>query len=172
MKKKKSNKTTILVCIFVSLAIIGICLGIFGAVRIFNRDLVYDEAIIACDDKDYSSYIKKTEVQTPGNEYINSQIEIYKRAIDRAREAGDSYSVGKLMEEYNQLLQTQAQTKTTETKYDYSEVDKAKQKCYSLADKQKESSFIVGSVLFIVGGVLFIAGSITALVIGLKPKRH
>ena len=169
-KKNNNKKRYIMLSIMLVIGIVGAICSIIGASKLLNRGIAYDEAIIACDDKNYSSYVKTTEVETPGNEYINQQIETYRRAIENAKNDGNATAVGMLMEEYNNLLQTQAQTKTTHTEYDYSEVEKAKSKCYSLARKQRDSSFTSGLIWAIVGGVLLLVGVVGSIYTGFKIK--
>lgn len=171
-KKKKQKKNPVLPVIFSIIGIVCIPIIIYGALSIFNRGVIYDEEIIACDDKDYSSYIKKKEYETPGNENINNQIEIYKQAIQEAANDDDYYSMGKLIEDYNKLLALQSQTKTTDTVYDYSGVSKAKGKCYSLATKHKETALIIGIVCLVLGCVLLATDVVAARFVLFKAKKH
>lgn len=152
-KHKKNNKLAYYAVLLLIIAF-GVGLVIFGLTGLLNLNLAYEKAKIACDDRDYSSYIKKKETQTPGNENINQQIEMYKRAMDNARAAGDYSAYGQLNEEYTRLLALQAQTSTTNVSYDYSEVNKAKTKCYSLADEQKNVDRVKAIILLSIGGVV------------------
>lgn len=154
--KNKSN-TTFMVIKYVTLSVLliaGIGVAIFGLVKLSGADIEYDEAIIRCDDKDYSSYVKTITTSTPGNEEINRQIELYKKALENAAYADDYYAYGQLNAEYQRLLLLQSQTSTTNTSYDYTEADKAKSKCKNLAYKQKEADKKTGLICSIIGGIL------------------
>ena len=159
MSKHKKNSKWVYYAVLSLIIAFGVGLVIFGLTSLLNLNLAYEKAKVACDDRDYSSYIKKKETQIPGNENINQQIEMYKRAMDNARAAGDYSAYGQLNEEYTRLLALQAQTSTTSVSYDYSEVDKAKTKCYSLADEQKNVDRVKAIILLSVGGAVLI-GSI------------
>ena len=75
--------------------------------------------------------------------------------MDRAKSAGDTSAFGQLWEKYNQLLVTQSQTKTIDEVKDYSEANKAKDKCYKLAQDQKNADFVKSVWLLAIGGGIF-----------------
>lgn len=158
-KKKKKLNMGIMITKYVGLsivALVGIGLLIFGISKTSGAELELEKALVACDDKDYSSYVEKTTNSTPGNDEINNQIDRYKRAMDRAMEANDYESYGKLNEEYQRLLALQSQTSTTSTSYDYTEADKAKERCRTLAAKQKIADENTSKILMGVGAALSI----------------
>lgn len=176
MAKKKKPNMGLMVAKYVGLsivALVGIGLLVFGIVKVSNADIELDKALIACDDKDYSSYVKTVTNSTPGNSEINDQIKRYKGAMDRAMEAKDYVSYGKLNEEYQRLLAMQSQTSTINTSYDYSEADKAKEKCRTLAAKQKISDENFGKTIMIVGVVLSVVSiSLVVLFATLDHKKY
>lgn len=158
-KQKKSSKKAIPYIIMALVCLIGIIFSFMGAIGLLNLNLAHEKEKVKCDEKDYSAYVKKTETQTPGNENINRQIDLYKRAMDNALEAGDYNAYGQLNDEYTKMLTLQAQTSTTNVSYDYSEAEKAKSKCYSLAEEQKNIDR-VKSIIFLSVGASALAGSI------------
>lgn len=177
MEKEKSGgniKKGNIIAICIAMAIILVCsmaAAIYGGVKLLSLDVDHEKAIIDCDDKDYSSYVKHTQRTVPGNDNINSQLETTKRAMQSAQDSNDASSFGRLWDEYNRLLQLQAQTSTTYDDYDYSEADNAKDKCYKLAEKQTESNRTI-SIVFIVIGSIGVVISTSALIAALvwKPK--
>ena len=171
MKKKKSTVNRNILVASICIGAVSLCGLIFGLFSFSNVDLMYQSDIIACDDKDYSSYIKYDAVSTPGNSEINAQIDTLKRAMDNARNAGDSVAFGQLYEMYTDLLKTQSQTSTTNTSYDYSEVEKAKKKCYSLATTQKESNRLRSIIISTIGLVLLVLATAVAIYNWMKTSK-
>ena len=171
MKKKKSTVNRNILVASICIGAVSLCGLVFGLFSLSNVDLVYQSDIITCDDKDYSSYIKYDTVSTPGNSEINAQIDTLKRAMDNARNVGDSVAFGQLYEKYTDLLKTQSQTSTTNTSYDYSEVEKAKKKCYSLATSQKESNKLRSIVISTVGLVLLVLATAVAIYNWVKTSK-
>ena len=171
MKKKKSTVNRKILITSICVGAVSLCVLIFGLFSFSNVDLMYQSDIIACDDKDYSAYIKYDTVSTPGNSEINAQIDTLKRAMDDARNAGDNVAFGQLYEMYTDLLKTQSQTSTTNTSYDYSEAEKAKKKCYSLATSQKESNRLRGIIISTVGLVLLVLATAVAIYNWVKTSK-
>ena len=169
--KKKNKKTVWAIVAFSVIGLVGLVALVLGIVRVFTRDLAYEKDIAACDDKDYSSYIKVTEIEIPGNEYINKQIDIIWGAIQSVIDDNNVLAFGQLYEKYTELLAIQSQTKTIDKISDYSEAENAKNKCYTLADKQKESSLIWGIVFLSIGVALMIVDTKIYFKF-LKPKTH
>lgn len=169
-KSKKKQNTTVLVLKYVGLSVaffIAASVAVFGIVKMSGNGIEYDKAIIECDSKDYSSYVKTITTSTPGNAEINNQIELYKRAMESAKEANDYAAYGQLNAEYQQLLRVQAQTSTTNTSYDYTEADKAKENCKKLAKKQKESDEQTGLTCALSGGIIAIILLFSIVVFGI-----
>lgn len=159
---KKANKKPNVALMIVKYAIlsvfflVGVGVAIFGAIKRANVDFEFDKAIISCDDKDYSSYVKSETITTPGNTEINNQIEVYKNAMENAKNANDTVAYGQLNAEYQRLLSLQTQTSESLVVYDYSEADKAKENCKTLAGKQKEMDTQIATACLLVGGILAI----------------
>lgn len=173
-KKKSSNNTKKIVgySIISGVFIFGVVFCILGLVKLLNYELYYEEDRSACDEKDYSSLIKKTEVEVFGNDNINNQVELYKNAMKKAADANDVDAFAQLQQKYNELLLIQSQTKSTDTAYNYEEVNKAKSKCYKLASTKKDSNKLKGTIFSAIGLVAII-GSITALIIfNNTQKKH
>ena len=171
-KRKKNTKNIIIYTLVVLIMIIGGCLSIVGAIKLANLELNYEKDKVACDDKDYSSYVKYKETSTPGNANINSQLEILKTAMENARQANDGPAFEYLWNQYNQMLALQSQTSTKSGYYDYSEANEAKDKCYSLAEKQKESNKNSGLILVSVGCALVILSLGVGLIYWRVGKKH
>lgn len=177
MKKKLSRKKTWGKTLGISLVIVIILgLGVltYGVWGLLNLDLTYEKDKLSCDGQDYSAYIEYIRTEKPGNDNINSQLKIVSDALDLARDAGDATAVAQLWEKYNELLALQAQTSTSEGHYDYSKVETAKQKCYSVALKQKESNQMKGIFCTSAGLVLIIvSGTILYVTFrNRKPKKR
>lgn len=173
MKKTRKNFKAILTwAIIGGCIVIGLISIVIGAIKLFNYGILYEEEKSACENKDYSSYVKKIETVKIGNENINNQIKLYKDAMQRAADANDSQAFGQLMEKYNELLAMQAQTKTTEVSYDYSGVDEAKNNCVALANKHKDLNMIKGIVFTSVGGFILLASTIAGLIVSIKVKKQ
>lgn len=176
MKKNKKNNKIINILKY-SLTgmfmIAGFIVFVVGLSIYMNLDLSYDKAKIKCDDKDYSSYVKYTETTTPGNEKINRQLEVIEQTLQSSIQANDTGAMEYWWKQYNDMLALQSQTSTTTGHYDYSEADKAKQKCYSLAEKQKDSDRTNGIVLLSVGcGIFVISAGVLVYLIVSGIKKH
>jgi hypothetical protein len=176
IKKRNKNKPNIVLMLvkyigLSSFLIVGICIAAFGLIKRAGVGLEYDKAVIECDSKDYSSYVKTITKSSPGNEEINNQIERYKRAMNNALEANDSLAYGQLNAEYQQLLYMQSQTSTTNVSYDYSEANKAKDNCKKLAEKQKDADTQTDTICAIVGGIIAILALFGIIVFGIFDYR-
>ena len=170
--KKNQKKLIVPAVICGGVVIIGAVVLFIGLATLTNNDIAYEEAKIDCDDKDYSSYVVHTQVSTPGNESINSQIKIVKDAMEQATNANDAVAFGQLWEEHNRLLTLQSQTSTTQDYYDYSKVDEAKEKCYKLALGKKESSHNTGMWMSIGGGSVLVVGLLIACMLAFAKMRR
>lgn len=155
-------------------SIVSIVLLAVGGITMANLDIKLSEEQIKCDDKDYSSYVKVSRIENPGNENINNQIDTVKRAMEAASNANDVVAFGQLYEKYNELLAIQSQTKTVDEVKDYSEADKAKDKCYKLAQDQKNADFTKSILLLAIGGgilVVLLAITIPVNIIGYSHRN-
>ena len=159
-EKKKKPNMGVMITKYVGLSIValaGVGLLIAGVLKLSGASFELDKALVACDDKDYSSYVKTITNTTPGNEKINEQLRLIEGAMQEASNANDTVAFGQLYELYQETLSLQSQTSTTNTSYDYSEADEAKDRCKQLARKQKDADEKAGTTMAVVGGIMFVS---------------
>ena len=167
MSKKSVNKNqtqrlvlNIIFGILIGASIITVIVGLVGMTGL---NQMQDKEYLQCETKDYSSYVKTNVTTTPGNDEINSQIELYKNAMEKAANANDWNAYGQLNAEYTKLLSMQAQTSTSHETKDYTEAEKAKKNCYALAFNHKESEQTKNTWIMGIGGACAVI-SIIAMV--------